>query len=491
MGPMGLIGLIGQGLMGPMGLIGLIGRMGPIGLMGLMGLGLVGCSSEEDLGPLGGRGVPVSLTSYVADYSEANGANRANGANGTNEANRANGTNGPGANGADGANRANGTNRTNRANSWAPTGYYELGADDTKPSIGTFFTKDASGGDPVVCDPHRFWYSSGKWHVDEEIEITANNYQLYGYLPYNAATASITSNISYSNGAVLTLNGLSGIMTKDVCVLVGAKEGSSTDPYTYVTATGLTVGASVDGLYEQSGSDYVLTNDGTYDSEKTYYERKDIQTGKFDCAIKASGGDDKNYLYLLFDHIYAQLLFKFTINSNYAALRTIKIKRLELMAYTDYTYSSTKKMKKKQSTTITLQANNTGASPIVTVSTLTADNSSGDMDPVLLFYNESSPLVLDPSRWEEYVTYVPEVPSFFILKTTYDVYDKNPSSGHPEGNLIRKNCVAENRINPRALFSKEKLDRGKKYILNLTVNPTYLYVLSEPDLDNPTITLSE
>lgn len=466
-GLMGPMGPIGRGLMGPMGLIGLIGRMGPIGLMGLMGLGLVGCSSEEDLGPLGGRGVPVSLTSYVADYSEANGANRAYG---------------PG---------AYGSNRTNRANSWAPTGYYELGADDTKPSIGTFFTKDASGGDPVVCDPHRFWYSSGKWHVDEEIEITANNYQLYGYLPYNAATASITPNISYSNGAVLTLNGLSGIMTKDVCVLVGAKEGSSTNPYTYVTATGLTDGSSVVGLYEQSGSDYVLTSDGTYDSGKTYYERKDIQTGKFDCAIKAGDGDDKNYLYLLFDHIYAQLLFKFTINSNYAALRTIKIKRLELMAYTDYTYSSTKKMKKKQSTTITLQANNTGASPIVSVSTLTADNSSGDMDPVLLFYNESSPLVLDPSRWEEYVTYVPEVPSFFILKTTYDVYDKNPSSGHPEGNLIRKNCVAENRINPRALFSKEKLDRGKKYILNLTVNPTYLYVLSEPDLDNPTITLSE
>ena len=467
--------------MGPMGLIGLIGRMGPIGLMGLMSLGLVGCSSEEDYGPLRGRGVPVSLTSYVADYSEANGtngANRANGADGTNEAN------GPG---------AYGTNRTNRANSWAPTGYYELGADDTKPSIGTFFTKDASGGDPVVCDPHRFWYSSGKWHVDEEIEITANNYQLYGYLPYNAATASITPNISYSNGAVLTLNGLSGIMTKDVCVLVGAKEGNSTYPYTYVTATGLTDGSSVVGLYEQSGSDYVLTIDATYDSGsgKTYYERKDIQTGKFDCAIKAGDGDDKNYLYLLFDHIYAQLLFKFTINSNYAALRTIKIKRLELMAYTDYTYSSTKKMKKKQSTTITLQANNTGASPIVSVSTLTADNSSGDMDPVLLFYNESSPLVLDPSRWEEYVTYVPEVPSFFILKTTYDVYDKNPSSGHLEGNLIRKNCVAENRINPRALFSKEKLDRGKKYILNLTVNPTYLYVLSEPDLDNPTITLSE
>jgi hypothetical protein len=27
-------------------------------------------------------------------------------------------------------------------------------------------------------------------------------------------------------------------------------------------------------------------------------------------------------------------------------------------------------------------------------------------------------------------------------------------------------------------------------VLTLTVNPTYLYVLSEPDLDNPTITIN-
>jgi len=29
--------------------------------------------------------------------------------------------------------------------------------------------------------------------------------------------------------------------------------------------------------------------------------------------------------------------------------------------------------------------------------------------------------------------------------------------------------------------------RGWKYAVNLTINPTYLYMLSDPDLDNPTV----
>lgn len=387
-------------------------------------MGLMGCSSEDDFeGPVTEQGVPVTLTSYVTAYTDYN------------------------------IDKVNESRMTR--NNWAPDGYVEKADADVKSAIGAFFTKDASGGDPAVCDQHRFWYSSDKWHIDTEI-ATAATYNLYGYLPYNAATATIAPNGTYANGAVLTLNGLSGIMTKDVCVLVGAREGTNaTTPATRLI-----------------GEDNV-----------------GVLAGMFDCDIKA--GADPNYLFLLFDHIYAQLLFKFTINEKYHSLRTIKIKRLELMAYSDYTYSSNKKMKKAQSLTVTLQANTTGASPIESVSNLTADNTSGSMDPVLLFNDENAPLVLSPSEWKEYPTYVPEVPSFFLLKTTYDVYDKNTTEDHPEGNLIRKNCVAENKINPRALFNQEKLERGKLYTINLTVNPTYLYVLSEPDLDNPTIIVNE
>jgi hypothetical protein len=69
----------------------------------------------------------------------------------------------------------------------------------------------------------------------------------------------------------------------------------------------------------------------------------------------------------------------------------------------------------------------------------------------------------------------------FTLVCQYDVYDTN-------GNLIRENQTAENKINVNSLFTTTiSLQRGTRYILYLTVNPTYLYMMSEPDLDNPTI----
>jgi hypothetical protein len=123
----------------------------------------------------------------------------------------------------------------------------------------------------------------------------------------------------------------------------------------------------------------------------------------------------------------------------------------------------------------------------VSVSDLTPNNSSGDMEPVILFNDEDHPLELSATTAQTLTAYVPEVASFYILKSVYDVYDKNPTDEHPEGNLIRKNCEAENKLNPRNMFNQPKLERGKMYNINLMVNPTYLYVLSEPDLNNPTV----
>ena len=60
------------------------------------------------------------------------------------------------------------------------------------------------------------------------------------------------------------------------------------------------------------------------------------------------------------------------------------------------------------------------------------------------------------------------------LVSTYDVYDR-------KGNLIRQDCTSTN-----TLPSLENLEakRGDLLTLNLNVNPTYLYQLSDQDLDN-------
>ena len=64
------------------------------------------------------------------------------------------------------------------------------------------------------------------------------------------------------------------------------------------------------------------------------------------------------------------------------------------------------------------------------------------------------------------------------LKTTYDVYDR-------KGNLVRKDCEVYNNLT--SLLSSITPQAGYKYTLNLVVKPTYLYHLSDGDIDNPTI----
>jgi hypothetical protein len=78
-----------------------------------------------------------------------------------------------------------------------------------------------------------------------------------------------------------------------------------------------------------------------------------------------------------------------------------------------------------------------------------------------------------------------DIANALVLRCTYDVYDKNVTTEHPDGNLVRANCVAENKL------PENRVTAGvnQRTLLTITVNPTYLYVLSDPDLDNPTITI--
>ena len=74
------------------------------------------------------------------------------------------------------------------------------------------------------------------------------------------------------------------------------------------------------------------------------------------------------------------------------------------------------------------------------------------------------------------------------MTVTYDIYDTN-TEGHPDGNLIRVNCEATNTIPLNLIDRFTEAERGKKYTLNLAVKPTYLYVMSDPDLNNPTMSV--
>ena len=464
-----------------MRLMGLIWLMCLIGLMGscTSELASPGSASEQEqqqeLEPE--QGLPLDVMSYVTEYKDYV------------------------------------MTRTEPA--WVPAGF------TTTPehkAIGVFFTRDASGGNPASNEERRFWYNDNgtptvtddKWYISGK-EMPQGDFYLYGFMPYNAAdNVTVAPNATYAEGATLTFNGLGSVVTKDICVLIGAKDGSSpTDPTTYEVVTGLTVGASsVAGLYEfdTSTSQYISTSDATAQSGKTYYERKDLKIGQFASKMKAS----QNKLFMLFEHIYAKVDFCFRVDEEYAKLRTIKLKELTLMAYT-YTIAQPTPvvMKKKGSIEVQLKANTTGASPIVNGIkgiVFNPDDTSGAMDPELLFegeetlpsdkYPEGHPQSGEYKYTEEtgFVPYFnftdPTKKILYVLRSTYDVYDNNKTTEHPDGNLIRLNQQADNAIDPYNLFNESQLEAGKRYRIYLTVKPTYLYVMSEEDIDNPTVELN-
>jgi hypothetical protein len=200
-------------------------------------------------------------------------------------------------------------------------------------------------------------------------------------------------------------------------------------------------------------------------------------------GTSASTGDN-NFIFLLFDHLYSALRFNFLVDSEYAKLRTIKLRQLELVAYSD---DSGGAVKAKYNVTISLKQTTDGSSPITGV-TFTPDLSSGNVAPVSLYDWENEParyLTLSDTEPTSFMgSFVPGNLLFFKLRSTYDVYDR-------QDNLIRERCQAENTFDLRTKFgSYTSATRGHSYSYTITVQPTYIYVLSEPDLDNPTMVIS-
>lgn len=256
----------------------------------------------------------------------------------------------------------------------------------------------------------RYNTTTNKWQSNFEV-AAGNTYTVYGYMPKTEGMISTLAK-STADAATLTITGMKAITTDDICIITGVKE----------------------------------TDEG-------------LKEGQFSWNTPTTG-NQTFYINILMDHLYASVQFCMKIDAN-AALRTIKLKTMTL----NTNIGSVK-------ATITLTRNDTGASPISSI-TYTSSGSSSTSD---IYKNDEGTALptttVTPLSVNAY--FAPELSSNLTLVSTYDVYDS-------KGNLIRQNCTATNKL--------PNLDatRGQKVQVNMTVNPTYLYVLSEPDLDNPTI----
>lgn len=168
----------------------------------------------------------------------------------------------------------------------------------------------------------------------------------------------------------------------------------------------------------------------------------------------------QNYINLFLDHLMSRLVFNMKISPTYDAVRTIKVKKMTL------------KLADISSMSVTVTfSDNHGISAISYFPTGAAANSC-------IIENEEKTLTTSPAAiCTGYM--VPD--NVFINKlelvTEFEVYNK-------KGNKIAERTAVNKLTEPLA-----ELQRGEERTLLLTIDPSYLYVLSDPDLDNPTITI--
>ena len=173
---------------------------------------------------------------------------------------------------------------------------------------------------------------------------------------------------------------------------------------------------------------------------------------------------DGDKLFLLVDHLYSGIQFNMRLGEKYSELRRIKVKKIQLTPK-----DGDNEVVKTVNATVTIQANTESASPISVV--IQEDKKGTDPKEAVLYEGEKELTDVDQKFL---ACFCPSNNKKFVLETTYDVYDTN-------GNMIRQGVTASN-----AIALQMDMSAGQIHYVNITVEPTYIYVLSEPDLDNPT-----
>ena len=292
-----------------------------------------------------------------------------------------------------------------------------------------------------------------------------HDYYIYGFMPREEVENPRDVNISalegnYANGATLYINNFKTLTAADVCAVVGVRNATAI--------------------------------------EMTNGPEANINLGKFYYKGKPTG---ENHIFVLLKHLYAGIHFKAFIGSKYHKMRDIEITGLKLEA---------QNIPNDVDLTLTFTTNDTNTNPLVATYDLATE--TGTQTVTLFPYEGSTPYKVkevgeDPTQEGFLGCFVPGQPDpahplTFVLHTTYNVYDRVmemengvpvlDSDGKPKyiNHLIREGCVANNLIDPSTIPGFDAIGAGDAFTVNLLIEPDYLYVLSDPDLDNPTIKIT-
>lgn len=298
--------------------------------------------------------------------------------------------------------------------------------------VPTSTATSTNSGKTYICHfIHEVENSEHVWR--SKTYLSDDQYYFYGYMPNVSATSVNVTAATTEAPATITMTGLNAVMPDDICVIEGVKQ--------------------------YSGSELPDMTDaiGRFGGESGYYN---------------TNVNEDNF-YVLASHIYSALQINMKLDATYANLRKIKLRSISLTPY-----MNDSEVAKKINATITVTHRGVNVLTEAVSVAFTTSETAASSAPAVLYGVEGKELT---TTGEEFLACL--CPSLTAdtkvrMETHYDVYDK-------EDNLIRENQSARNTLS----LSDLTLEQGKKYTITITVAPTYLYVLSDPDLDNPTFTL--
>lgn len=344
---------------------------------------------------------------------------------------------------------------------WPYNELYPVPINKDYTTIGTFMAQDEGSGaknEYTSISGYFRWKDSNIWETT--VGVKAEQYYIFGYMPSNigSVSASITkSTASWANGCVLHLKNLSTVTPADVCVVVGVLKAKVT--------------------YEGDDPSQPISIDG----DPVDPDDKHLTQGVYGYL----GTEKDNYVYLLLDHLYTNVNMELVVEPKYAELRTIVLRQVKMKA---------NGVKDLVDVDVTLT--NDDKSPIQNIQFPPDFTSSGDnVDAQIYPRNDENGIAVSSDA-----LHPTSVPGYFAPGLTtasfefefhYDVYDKKGEDlSDPEnpvyGNLVRENCIAINKWT----LPGTGVQNGKSFKVTATIRPTYLFMLSEPDLDNPTIELN-
>lgn len=275
----------------------------------------------------------------------------------------------------------------------------------------------AATGDESYADGVFKYMGGSQWKTQLKLKSGEKTYRLYGFMPDNVVfTRSITD--WNDDGAVLHIGHMNALTTDDYCVVSGVRQVEN----------------------DQDDTKAIRGNFAfTYNSNR------------------------ENYINLLFDHLYARLVFSIRVDPDYSQLRTIKVTsmKMEISNFSEF------------SADITLK---TGEGVNNVAFTVTGTEKS---TTVIKDENTEAQTLTTTYTSVSSVQIVPDADMFNNIRliTEYEVYDR-------QGNKIDERKA----INKLA-ETLDDLERGEERTLLLTVDPSYLYVLS--DQDPPLIIIKE